>query len=70
MMILYSGSGAVSPAQLAEQGPSLSRASSGESWLEVTNHGSSDDLTDLDDSNLVSVAPRKHPHHKRGLVIN
>lgn len=49
-----------------DEGPSLSRVSSGDSWLEVTRDsadagGSSEDLTDLEDTNLVSVAPRPEP---------
>jgi hypothetical protein len=59
----------VSPANVGAQGPALSRTSSGESWLEVTNNGSSDDLTDLDDSNLVSVAPRPEPRVLRSIRV-
>jgi hypothetical protein len=42
----------------------LSRTSSAGSWQEVTFDASpttSDDMTDLEDASLVSIAPRKHP---------
>lgn len=55
------GNASASPAQPVEKGPPLSRVSSGDSWLEVTRDCSSDDLTDLEDTNLVSVAPRPEP---------
>lgn len=69
---IYAGSGAISPVQRVEEGPSLSRVSSGESWLEITRDcadGSSDDLTDLEDTNLVSVAPRPEPRVVRSIRI-
>lgn len=48
--------------QSNDLGPALSRSQSGDSWLEVTKEAaSSEDLSDVEDGNLVAIAPRKGP---------